>query len=937
VSTNSSFSRSPISKTVAKGFRRRLKNAAEEKQVEPVYHDFLKRVLPNDYEVVTKVGNIKTDGYARPRKADLFDSEHQTLVVLLEAKFGYDFDRVSDRAKVMTQALYYAKRVMEVGEAFPTIFLCADDDQMFLLYGGHFRDYLISNPDDPEWLLTPSVAHMQNPHLVRRLMEDSNLNTLVYNVDDPGFDFNTVADRMLQLYFSAGKLEKIEITEQNLRTLLERFETAVGLDKKASSKIDDNSWARRVVAIFTNAITGHPEQYLIPGKNKLRLVGGEEINIDPHGWAAFFDVYAKVSDFDEKQRFRAISEGLVPEVERRASGDFWTPTEWTNRAHQAITDAFGPDWYSTYAVWDPAWGTGNLTRDYQFGSLYASTLFSDELDIATEINNNDSTVKFQYDYLNDDLDLQPGGKLTPQGVLKPEFVITDADDAEVRTAKQERLNQVLLSGETDVLYYKMPPSLYRDLSDPLKPFMWFMNPPYNRAGNQAKNAAGKGTTATGIQEMIRNDPLNRGKYSSQLYAQFFYRTLKIIRDFRKTKAAICAFSKSQYLSGGLFWEPLFRQFAQSMEYRSGFLMNASEFADVSDKWGVFFAVWGSGKTETRLFPFTIEELTERGPEVIGNHVLRAVEGPTIRQMIPVPSSRKALGVEKGNWHVKQFPVDWKNGEDAFGSIPFHSQNVEQINQYTWIDNAWTKQSVPITPENFEVATLVLALGRSIKHTWWQDKDNFVPPADEILTTEDYQQAQVDSIVVALMEVQTSLRDVVSPDGEPISAIINEWFWLPTEYVRKSAAKASQEAVLTDLQNHAPLSGERFICSQIDRIATSETTFSPKAATLLGLLTQAFDTTMRFRDFDNLDHPEWSLQSWDAGWKQIYEMLNKRSKRSGKYAGYFSAECAELLQAINSAESDLLMDFERRVYEWGVLLKPEMRQDSITSFDPRTTL
>lgn len=923
--TNSGFSRMPISRTVAQDFRRRLRNAEEEKQVEPVYHDFLKRVLPKDYEVVTKVGNIKTDGYARPVRADLFDSEHQTLVVLLEAKFGYDFDRISDRAKVMTQALYYSKKVVEQGEAFPTIFLCADDDQMFLLYGGHFRNYLEDNPDDPEWSLTPSVAHMQNPYLVRKLMEDSNLNTLVYNVNDTEFDFNTVADRMLQLYFSAGKLEKIEITEQNLRTLLERFETAVGLDKK-TSRISDHNWARRVVAIFTNAITGHPEQYLIPGKAKLRLVDGEEVAIDPHGWAAFFDVYAKVSDFEEKQRFRAISEGLVPEVERRASGDFWTPTEWANRAHQAISDAFGSDWYSTFAVWDPAWGTGNLTRDYQFANLYASTLFPDELNIATEINNNDSTTKFQYDYLNDDLDLEPGGKITPQGVLKPEFVIADTDDDGTRATKAERLNEALLNGDTDVLYYKIPPALYRDLSDPDKPLMWFMNPPYNRAGNQAKNAAGKGTTATGIQDMIRNDHKNRGKYSSQLYAQFFYRTLKIIRDFGKTKAAICAFSKSQYLSGGLFWEPLLRQFTESMEYRSGFLLNASEFADVSDQWGVFFAVWGSGTTDSRNFPFTIEELSERGPEIIGHHVLRAVDGPTIRDMIPVHPTGKALGVEKGNWHVKKYPVEWKNGVGAFGSIPFHSQNVEQINQYTWIDNAWTKQSVPINPDNFYSASLVLALGRSIEHTWWQDKDNFIPPTSKVVGTTEYQQAQTDSLVIALMEVQTSLRNVVAPDGTPISAITNEWFWLPTEYVRKVANQASQDAVLTDLQNHAPLASERFVCNEIDQLRKSELSFSPKARTLLDLLTQAFDTTMKFRDFDSLDHPEWSLQSWDAGWKQISAMLNKRSKRSGKYAGYFSAECAELLQSISSARAELLSDFEERVYEWGVLLQPKMNHE-----------
>ena len=39
-------------------------------------------------------------------------------------------------------------------------------------------------------------------------------------------------------------------------------------------------------------------------------------------------------------------------------------------------------------VWDCAWGTGNLTRDYQFADLYCSTLQQEDLNIAKRYNRN---------------------------------------------------------------------------------------------------------------------------------------------------------------------------------------------------------------------------------------------------------------------------------------------------------------------------------------------------------------------------------------------------------------------------------------------------------------------------------------------------------------------------------------------------------------------
>lgn len=91
----------------------------------------------------------------------------------------------------------------------------------------------------------------------------------------------------------------------------------------------------------------------------------------------------------------------IEDMEKRFHGEFYTPTEWVLEAHKMIEDIFGPNWKDEYVVWDNSWGTGNLTRDFKFKELYCSTLKYEDLKIGQHYN--PEAVKFQYDFLNDDV------------------------------------------------------------------------------------------------------------------------------------------------------------------------------------------------------------------------------------------------------------------------------------------------------------------------------------------------------------------------------------------------------------------------------------------------------------------------------------------------------------------------------------------------------
>ena len=184
-----------------------------------------------------------------------------------------------------------------------------------------------------------------------------------------------------------------------------------------------------------------------------------------------------------------------------------------------------------YVVWDPAWGTGNLTRDYKFKELYCSTLNQSDIDTANQMGFNREAVKFQYDFLNDD-------------------------------------------------YSSLPQGLRKSIEEGKK-IIILMNPPYAAANDGANKGATKsGLTLTKIGNDMRNSDM--GKSTQQIYNQFFFR---IIKEF---KCHICVFSPPLFLTGPSSIK-IRNLILQNYDFSKGFLMNSSNFADVKS-WGLSFTI-----------------------------------------------------------------------------------------------------------------------------------------------------------------------------------------------------------------------------------------------------------------------------------------------------------------------------------------------------------
>jgi hypothetical protein len=355
--------------------------------------------------------------------------------------------------------------------------------------------------------------------LFQKIFNDENINPFIFSVED----LPTAIDKCKDLNQNVKRL--IPVTPHNITEVYNYFEkNVVGSHKLSTNELSN---------LFIQILISPGENYLHPIKGKKVVVTknfGEVTVKSKEAFESFFSHFSREYTPREKEALTSIVDRLVEDTTRRKQGEFFTPTIWVDKAHEYISSVFGEDWKEKYVVWDPAWGTGNLTRDYKFKELYVSTLNQSDIDTANQMGYNPEAVKFQFDFLND-----PDEKL-PQGL--------------------------------------------KNAIDEGREIIVFMNPPYGTSST-SENKHKEGTSLTKISDIMKLEKL--GKSCEQLYAQFLFKikSLKINH--------ICIFAKPNFFSSSGFTE--FRtKVWYEYHFKNGFVMDSSEFADVK-KWPLTFTIW----------------------------------------------------------------------------------------------------------------------------------------------------------------------------------------------------------------------------------------------------------------------------------------------------------------------------------------------------------
>ena len=505
---NCTFEKIKVMKNITGQTITQLVQSVVEKDVENSYRQFISSKIPD----MVFTSPFKCDGFGV--------SEKNGIRLLCEFKKDVNLRKKSDQVDVIIQAIFYVKKFEQNGLILPNVILLGDKNEFFLLHTNTIFEYLSF---DIDWNQAASSAS-NILVLKEKLMDDEKIAPFVFSINE----LDIVIEKIKDLAKNVTRL--ISITPHNITEVFSYFENNV-LGKH-------NLTTNQLANLFVQLLINPDENYLHPVTKRKTIVTKifNEVSIKSReAFKSFFSHFSSTYTPKQKDELTAVVDRLVQDVTRRKQGEFFTPTIWVDKAHEYIASVYGDDWKEKYVVWDPAWGTGNLTRDYKFKELYVSTLIYEDIQTANQMGYNPEATKFQYDFLNDDYEFLP-----------------------------KKLRETIESG---------------------KEIIALMNPPYGSVNDFQNIKQDGGQSKNKIEDTIIKIQMNQeqmGLCVKNLYTQFIYRLNKI------GNVNICVFSPPLMYSGIDF--KIFREkILIKYELKSGFIMNSSQFADVKS-WGLTFSI-----------------------------------------------------------------------------------------------------------------------------------------------------------------------------------------------------------------------------------------------------------------------------------------------------------------------------------------------------------
>lgn len=886
-------------------FYKKLQQATnEDKQVNELYkHELRKqfnKLKDDEYDcqlLTIDIDNpiyLSTDGIF-PCTYLESDNYYLPFYLLMECKLDKDFNIPEQKAEVLVQVIaylaqiYYAnfvdkewqrnkardkfKNILKIEtldkiERMPSTVFVGSKTTCFAVSNEQLKQYYMMGLDFDSIRAASTFKNTPQGELIyNSLLRDTMLDATspVFNTSDK-YCIEDIVDLIYR--YNKNIKDADDLTARNLYRAFTRFTTRV-LSKDSVEKLSNRQQASLLAQFIVNRKAIKIETDL-DGTLQGLIVNGLNVQVDTREWNTFSWIYnLKEYGADEQKKITAITDQLISEDDRRRKGDFYTPSIWVEEAHKLLDKNLGENWRDEYMVWDCAWGTGNLTRDCTklngtyISDLYCSTLHETDLEIAQRYNVN--ATKFQYDFLNDDVENMEQIHSCMQQAFKmreynPTMAQTFVDQA----------NAILFNTKL----YQQAPGLIDGLlginGKPKKKLLFLINPPYGTSGEMVRTGREKkkGIAVTAINEIMAEDGM--GACRQQLYAQFMYRIHKLSKLFN-CDVSLGIFAPTLYMCSKTF-KKLYNNILNG-RFKDGFMLQASQFADVKGNWAISFCLWGNNGQDVDL---QVKEYVDNKIETV--EIKR--HGFTEKTITDFIKSDKDTETKKEKTFTMSNALKVTDGECTIsegnmGYLVADSTIVEKNTQYVMLIPRKLKghlASFEIKVKNFDKICTAFTARRLITGeycNWINSKDEYMIPNT---SHPDYKQWQSDCIVYSLFNTasnQSSLRNI-SYNGKQWN-IQNEFFWMSVKDIAdlatgRSSAEDSNVDVCDDIERFGD---NRFVYKKLQ-----EVTLSPDAQAVLDKATELVKSSFKYRKDFNQKHPEYHINTWDAGWYQIKGLLKE---------------------------------------------------------------
>ena len=596
---------------------------------------------------------------------------------------------------MFAQLLFYVRDARKQGEHIPPFLAVIDREKAAIMETAKALPILADKAI--KW---PKSASAVDRGVAAQVAPYIETHFVVYKIDSHEKEFVAAVKHALQ----AGQLVRTPITPDNLRQVFDKWVTMVGQELEGVAETD---YALLFFADIMHdgtkaAIANLPARLLHEGDRPLFLLDGTTYELSSEkGYRNFWAIYHRPPDEEHRAYLLERRDSLLPLDERSFKGAYYTPLHIVDKAYDQLAQLLGKNWQQKYIVWDMCCGVGNLeVKHSNHRNIYMSTLDQADIDVMRASRTCVAATKFQYDYLNDDVD----------------------DFGQIDYTRSNKVPLELRQAIADAKAKKKG----------AKKILVLINPPYAEAMNVDNTTAANGQNAEMKQGVastrIGASMDGMGYAARELFVQFLTRILRELPG-----ATVAMFSKIKYVNS-----PNFAKFREkwTAKYLGGFVVHSQAFDGLKGNFPIGFLVWDTAKKVSAPSIHTTA-LDKTGLTLGYKTFYRKETQPLLSAWIVRPRSNQQDALPLKNaitptTSTKDVRGDkWADG--AIGSMICFGNDLQHASTGTALLSSGYGNAGAffITPDNLWQAAVVFAVRRLIRPTWLNDRDQFLQPTCEL--------------------------------------------------------------------------------------------------------------------------------------------------------------------------------------------------------------
>ena len=592
---------------------------------------------------------------------------------------------------MFTQLLHYVQVALNRGETVPPFLAVIDTEKAALMKSADVLPFLAKKT--VKWGKSASQVSQE---ALAEVSAHIGAHFVSFKIATHEDEFISTVKAAIK----SGDIIRTPITPDNLKQVFDKWVVMVG---REITGVAEEDYALLFFAdiMHDGTVSTHanlPAELLHKNGAPVFSLGGKIYELgSKEGYRQFWAIYHKPPKAEHRNYLLERRDSLIPLDERSFKGAYYTPLAVVDKAYDTLAATLGKNWQKDYIVWDMCCGVGNLeVKHSNPRNIYMSTLDEADVDVMKATKTCVAAQRFQYDYLNDDID---------------DF------------------------GQIDYsLTNKVPAGLRQAIAEGKK-ILVLINPPYAEAtsgGNTAVDAEATSKEGVAKTKLAATAMASYGKASNELFMQFVARIALEIPT-----ATLAMFSKLKYVNAPTL--DVFRQ-AWNATYLDGFVVHCQAFDGLKGNFPIGFLVWKTNQktAKKRGISEITTEVLDRNAQAIGQKsFFNLPNDQLLTNWIDRPKTNKQDVVPLKNAVIPATATkDLRGTQWSDGAIAYFlsgGNDLQHANQQTVIFSSGygSARGYFVNPENLLQVSIIFAVRRLVKPTWLNDRDQFLQPTEPL--------------------------------------------------------------------------------------------------------------------------------------------------------------------------------------------------------------